>query len=109
MKKTLLTLSLLTFLFTFESEAKTSAGHPAASPTTASFAIITDDESYRHCQTELELYRDAVRKQGLDAFIVEKNWKNPDEIRDSLLHYYENRHLEGAVCQYRYARGKVGK
>ncbi len=97
MKKTLLTLSLLTFLFTFESEAKTSAGHPAASLPTASFAIITDDESYRHCRTELELYRDAVRKQGLDAFIVEKNWKNPDEIRDSLLHYYENRHLEGAV------------
>ena len=63
----------------------------------ASFAIITDSESYRHCKRELELYRDAVRLQGLDAFIAEKDWENPDEIRDSLLHYYENRHLEGAV------------
>lgn len=69
----------------------------AAGQTRNSFAIVVDSESYRHCRTELESYRDAVRDQGLDAFILENEWSSPDEIRDTLEYFYDNRHLEGAV------------
>lgn len=69
----------------------------ASGQTGASFAIVVDDGSYTRCRTEIELYMNAVREQGLDAFILEKQWESPDEIRDTLRYYYANRHLEGAV------------
>lgn len=86
MRKGILALALFPF-----------AWNVAAAQNGASFAIVVDDKSYRQCKPELELYRDAVRAQGLEAFIVEKDWESPDEIRDSLVKYYRNRRLEGAV------------
>ena len=62
-----------------------------------SFAIVVDSESYKNCKTELEDYRESVANGGLNAFILEKNWSNPDEIKDTLMYFYKNNKLEGAV------------
>lgn len=64
---------------------------------THSFAIVTDPATYENCRGALETYRDAVRNDGIDAFIVHKAWNSPDELRDSLKTYYASRDLEGAV------------
>lgn len=62
-----------------------------------SFAIIVDSESYKNCKNEIEDYRESVANGGLNAFVVEKNWANPEEVKDTLLYYYKNNKLEGAV------------
>jgi len=62
-----------------------------------SFAIVVDSETYRHCKNEIEDYRESVANDGLDAFVLEKDWACPTEIKDTLLHFYKNRKLEGAV------------
>ena len=49
-----------------------------------SFAIVVDSESYKNCKTELEDYRESVANGGLNAFILEKNWSNPEEIKEAL-------------------------
>ena len=69
----------------------------AASQSRRSFAIVTEPETYRHCSAELETYRKAVCKDGLDAFISVRDWSCPDELRDSLKTYYSTRSLAGAV------------
>ena len=50
-----------------------------------SFAIVVDSESYKNCKTELEDYRESVANGGLNAFILEKNWSNPEEIKEALM------------------------
>ena len=62
-----------------------------------SFAIVVDSETYRHCKNEIEDYRESVANGGLDAFILEKEWACPDEIKDTLIYFYNSRNLEGAV------------
>ena len=62
-----------------------------------SFAIVVDSESYKHCKNEIEDYRESVSNGGLNAFVLEKNWSNPEEIKDTLMHFYKNNKLEGAV------------
>lgn len=62
-----------------------------------SFAIIVDSETYNHCKNEIEAYRESVTKSGLNAFILENDWDSPDEIRDTLFHYYNKKNLEGTV------------
>lgn len=62
-----------------------------------SFAIIVDSETYSHCKNEIEAYRESVAEGGLNAFVVEKSWTCPDEIRDTLLHFYNTINLEGTV------------
>lgn len=64
---------------------------------THSFAIVTDPVTMENCRSALENYRESVCKDGLAAFIAAKPWRSPDELRDSLIHYYKTRNLEGAV------------
>lgn len=62
-----------------------------------SFAIVVDSDTYTSCKDALEKYREAVSFDGLEAFIIQADWQNPEQVRDTLLHYYENEMLEGAV------------
>lgn len=64
---------------------------------THSFAIVTDPQTFNNCKAAIETYRSAVCADGLDAFVVSRNWTNPDELKDSLRLYHKTRTLEGAV------------
>ena len=64
---------------------------------TRSFAIVTDPQTFNNCKAAIETYRSAVCADGLDAFVVSRNWTNPDELKDSLMLYHKMRALEGAV------------
>lgn len=64
---------------------------------TRSFAIVTDPQTFNNCKAAIDTYRSAVCADGLDAFVVSRNWTNPDELKDSLMHYHKTRALEGAV------------
>ena len=85
MKKKLTTLALAAFAAIAVAQAQNS------------FAIIVDSESYKNCRNEIEDYRKSVEDGGLDAFILEKDWKCPDEIKDTLMYFYKTRNLEGTV------------
>ncbi len=63
------------------------------------FAIVVDAKSYAKTQQAIELYRDAVEKDGLGAYIIHSDWKSPDEVRAVLqkLHGDKKAPLEGAV------------
>lgn len=64
---------------------------------TRSFAIVTDPQTFNNCKAAIATYRSAVCADGLDAFVVSRNWTNPDELKDSLMLYHKTRALEGAV------------
>lgn len=85
MKKRLITLAITALTVSAVAEAQNS------------FAIVVDSESYKHCKNEIEDYRESVSNGGLDAFVLEKDWSCPDEIKDTLIHFYNTRKLEGAV------------
>lgn len=70
---------------------------PLAGQPRHSFAIITDSESFRHCGKEIEHYRESIIRDGLDAFIAPGDWNTPEQVRDSLRHWYRTRQLEGTV------------
>ena len=81
--------TLLTAVAVFTAAAMTAQTH--------SFAIVTDPQTFNNCNAAIETYRSAVCADGLDAFVVSRNWTNPDELKDSLRHYHKTRTLEGAV------------
>lgn len=62
-----------------------------------SFAIFVDNESYAKCGREIEAYRQAVCDDGLDAYVLAADWANPEQVRDSIRFYYENKALDGTV------------
>lgn len=69
----------------------------ASAGSRGSFAIIVDKESYVHCKEQLELYSSAIQVEGLDAFIASEKWACPEQVRDSLKHWYKSRNLKGTV------------
>lgn len=81
--------TLLTALAVFTAATMTAQTH--------SFAIVTDPQTFNNCNAAIETYRSAVCADGLDAFVVSRNWTNPDELKDSLRLYHKTRALEGAV------------
>ena len=81
--------TLLTAVAVFTAATMTAQTH--------SFAIVTDPQTFNNCNTAIETYRSAVCADGLDAFVVSRNWTNPDELKDSLMLYHKMRALEGAV------------
>lgn len=81
--------TLLTAVAVFTAATMTAQAH--------SFAIITDPQTFNNCNAAIETYRSAVCADGLDAFVVSRNWTNPDELKDSLMLYHKTRALEGAV------------
>jgi hypothetical protein len=63
-----------------------------------SFAIIVDKVTYDRIGSAVDTYRDAVENDGLSAYILINNWKNPDEIRSEILKLYNSKpQLEGIV------------
>lgn len=81
--------TLLTAVSVFTAATMTAQTH--------SFAIVTDPQTFKNCNAAIETYRAAVYADGLDAFVVSRNWTNPDELKDSLRLYHKTRALEGAV------------
>ncbi len=69
----------------------------AAGRTGNSFAIVVDAASYAKCTASIDDYCRSVRSDGLDAFISARDWKTPEQVKDSLLKWYDERSLEGAV------------
>lgn len=61
------------------------------------FAIVIDSESLSACSQEVEAYRSAVSDEGPLGVVLSADWDSPEQVRDSLLHYYRNASLEGAV------------
>lgn len=81
--------TLLTAVAVFTAATMTAQTH--------SFAIVTDPQTFNNCKAAIETYRSAICADGLDAFVVSRNWTNPDELKDSLMLYHKTRALEGAV------------
>lgn len=69
----------------------------SAAAQTHSFAIVTDPQTFESCNAAIETYRASVCTDGLDAFVVSRNWTDPDELKDSLMLYHRTSALEGAV------------
>lgn len=63
----------------------------------SSFAIVIDQYHGNHLNTELEAYKLALEKEGLNVFILKNDWKNPDQIRTELKQLYTNNKLEGTI------------
>ncbi len=46
--------------------------------------VFVDSISYEKVSTAVTLYRDAIERDELSAYILIANWKNPDQIRDQV-------------------------
>jgi len=62
-----------------------------------SFGIIVDDVTLGKCRSQLEAYRQSVQDDGLDAYIIHAQWQTPEQVRDTIKSWYDNRRLEGVV------------
>lgn len=72
-------------------------GWPSEAQVRHSFALVSDRPCYEHCRKQMEAYAESVSSDGLSAFICAKNWSAPEEVRDSLRSWYDNKALAGAV------------
>lgn len=95
MKKNLLLLLLVHFAFL--AGAQTIVKPTINSKT--SFAIIIDNKSYDEAKDAVNAYRNVIEKDGLGAYIIHEDWKNPEDIRNLLikLHADKKSPLEGVV------------
>ena len=50
----------------------------------ASFAVITDSETFARTRDAVYEYRDAVQADGLAVYIVHADWKDPGHVRDAV-------------------------
>jgi len=66
---------------------------------TRTVALVVDQMTYDKARTEIHLYADAIRSDGLVVQILARNWERPCEIREELKRLYQDRTapLEGAV------------
>lgn len=62
-----------------------------------SFAIIVDSDTYKACKIEIDAYKLLLDKEGLRSYIIDKNWVNPQQVKDELVTLYKNKSLEGAI------------
>jgi len=77
--------------------ASTLSLHTSLEAAERSFAIIVDSDTYRACKIEIDSYKLLLDKEGLRSFIVDRNWTNPQEVKDELLTLYKNKYIEGAI------------
>lgn len=54
-----------------------------------SFAIITDEATYRKCGKALERYREATEHDGLASTIIHGEWKDPEQLRQRISEFYQ--------------------
>lgn len=63
-----------------------------------SFAIVIDDLTLQHTRKAVTAYQQAVEHDGLKTYVIHANWRNPQQVRDSLIALYQrDRTLEGIV------------
>jgi len=63
-----------------------------------SFAIIVDYLTFSKCEEEILNYRNSIEQDGLSAYIVYGDWKNPQEVKDEIVTLYNQKpRLEGVV------------
>lgn len=70
---------------------------PAMKVKDTSFAVITDERTYRACETELKAYQETLGKEGLPTFIVYNEWRNPEDVKRVIAKLYKKNKLEGVV------------
>lgn len=63
----------------------------------STFAIITDEATWKHCRESLLSYQSVLTEEQLPSFIVYHHWKDPEQVKKVLLRLYKKNHLEGAV------------
>ena len=87
----------LCLLLSVGSQAQTVIETPTQTQPTA-FAIVIDNATYRATRNAVMQYRDAVQQDGLAAYIVRGDWKNPDEVKTDIAKVYRQAPaLEGIV------------
>jgi hypothetical protein len=60
--------------------------------------IVIDSVSYSHVAEPLGLYRDAIEMDGLSAYILIDEWKDPSQIRDQIKTMIQDRlPIEGVI------------
>ena len=70
---------------------------PKQQPLTRSFAVITDVQTWKHCQKELVAYQQMLGEEQLPTYIIYKDWKKPEEVKKVIQRLYTKNHLEGVV------------
>lgn len=70
---------------------------PAMKVKDTSFAVITDEGTYRACEAELKAYQETLEKEGLATFIVYNEWKTPEDVKKAIAKLYKKNKLEGVV------------
>ena len=70
---------------------------PAMKVKDTSFAVITDEGTYRACEAELKAYQATLEKEGLPTFIVYNEWKTPEDVKKVIAKLYKKNKLEGVV------------
>ncbi len=64
----------------------------------SAFAIIVDSSTYARTRQAVDLYAKAVGEDGLFVYVLHKEWKNPDELREKIIELSkQNPPLEGIV------------
>lgn len=96
MKKSFFILTTLS-LFPFVAQAQEIIKPTIQTKT--SFAIVVDSDTYKAAKNEIVAYQKSVEKDGLGTYIIQHDWKNPDEIKTILHQIYQDKKqpLEGAV------------
>ncbi len=63
------------------------------------FAIVIDSKTFSNVKDQVYQYRDALSKDGLDAYIISGDWENPDQIREEIRKVYDanRKAFEGIV------------
>lgn len=77
-------------------QAQTVVG-PTIVSKNSSFAIVADEQTFKNCNTELVNYQKVLESEGLPAYIIYGNWKNPEAVKAELLKLYKTAKLEGIV------------
>lgn len=63
----------------------------------SSFAVIVDNETYKNVREEIDAYKNILDNEGLNTFVIAKNWENPDQVKDEILKLSRENALEGVV------------
>lgn len=92
-----LKISIILFCITSLNFAQIKVINPSKS-TPTSFAIIVDVQTYSNCESAIINYKNSIEKEGLSTYIVIKDWKLPDEVRNEIVKLYNKKPiLEGVV------------
>ena len=89
-------LILILTLLCFQAKAQQFVDGPKVK-SNASFAIIIDSKTYNACTNEVQAYKSSVEREGLATYIIASEWKTPEEVKNIIKEYYNDKGLEGVV------------